>query len=81
MPASAMMFEIFGEGMYVPPGYTGKQTVTYIENEDEGDVQDYNGLVGHYHELSSIYMEPQGYYMSILTEYKDFIEGVQYVEI
>lgn len=77
----AMMFEIFGEGMYVPPGYTGKQTVTYIENEDEGDVQDYNGLVGHYHELSSIYMEPQGYYMSILTEYKDFIEGVQYVEI
>ena len=77
----AMMFEIFGEGMYVPPGYTGKQTVTYIENEDEGDIQDYNGLVGHYHELSSIYMEPQGYYMSILTEYKDFIEGVQYVEI
>ena len=77
----AMMFEIFGEGMYVPPGYTGKQTVTYIENEDEGDVQDYNGLVGHYHELSSIFMEPQGYYMSILTEYKDFIEGVQYVEI
>lgn len=78
---NARMFEIFGEGMYVPPGYTGKQTVTYIENEDEGDVQDYNGLTGHYHELSSIFMEPQGYYMSILTEYKNFIEGVQYVEI
>lgn len=77
----AMMFEVFGEGMYVPPGFTGKQTITYIEHEDEGDLQDYQGNVGHYHELSSIYMEPQGYYMSILTEYKDFIEGVQYVEI
>lgn len=77
----AMVFEVFGEGLYVPPGYTGKQTVTYIENEDEGELVDYEGIPGHYHELSAIYMEPQGYYMSILTEYKDFIEGVQYVEI
>lgn len=77
----AMMFEIFGEGMYIPAGHTGKQTITYIEQEDEGEVQDYNGVPGHYHELSSIYMEPQAYYMSILTEYKDFLEGVQYVEI
>lgn len=77
----AMCFEVFGEGMYVPPGNTGKQTITYIEGEQEGDIQDYNGVPGHYHELSSIFMEPQGYYMSILTEYKDFIEGVQYVEI
>lgn len=77
----AMCFEIFGEGMFIPPGNTGKQTVTYIECEQEGDIQDYNGVFGHYHELSSIFMEPQGYYMSILTEYKDFIEGVQYVEI
>ena len=77
----AMCFEIFGEGMYVPPGHTGKQTVTYIEQEQEGDIQDYLGEYGHYHELSSIFMEPQGYYMSILTEYKDFINGVQYVEI
>lgn len=77
----AMMFEIFGEGMYVPPGYTGKQTITYIENEQEGEVQDYNGVLGHFHEMSAIYMEPQGYYMSILEEYKNFIRGVQYVEI
>lgn len=78
---NAMCFEIFGEGMYVPPGHTGKQTITYIEKEDEGEVLDYNGVQGHYHELSAIYMEPQGYYMSILTEYKNYIEGVQYVEI
>lgn len=77
----AMCFEIFGEGMYVPPGYTGKQTITYIENEQEGEVQDYNGVLGHFHELSAIYMEPQGYYMSIIEDYKNFIRGVQYVEI
>lgn len=78
---NARCFEIFGEGMYVPPGYTGKSTLTYIEQEAEGEVQDYLGNLGHYHELSAIYMEPQDYYMSILTEYKDFLEGVQYVEI
>ena len=78
---NAMCFEIFGEGMYVPPGKTGKQTITYIEEEQEGDVKDYKGNMGHFHELSSIYMEPQGYYMSILEEYRNFIKGVQYVEI
>lgn len=78
---NAMCFEVFGEGMYVPPGYTGKSTLTYIEKEQEGDVQDYLGNIGHFHELSSIHMEPQDYYMSMLTEYKDFLEGVQYVEI
>lgn len=78
---NAMCFEVFGEGMYVPPGHTGKQTITYIETEDEGEVIDYLGNTAPYHELSSIYMEPQAYFMSVLTEYKDFLEGVQYVEI
>lgn len=78
---NAMCFEVFGEGMYVPPGHTGKQTITYIETEDEGEVTDYLGNTAPYHELSSIYMEPQAYFMSVLTEYKDFLEGVQYVEI
>ena len=78
---NARCFEVFGEGMYVPPGHTGKQTITYIENEDNGEVTDYLGNSAPYHELSSIYMEPQAYFMSVLTEYKDFLEGVQYVEI
>ena len=67
--------------MFVPAGHTGKQTITYIETEDEGELTDYLGNTAHYHELSSIYMEPQAYLMSVLTEYKDFLEGVQYVEI
>lgn len=75
------IFVEFGEGLYVPPGHTGKQTVTYIEQKQDGEVIDYLGNSGEFHELSAIYMEPQGYYMSILTEYKDFLEGVQYVEI
>ena len=75
------IFEEFGEGLYVPPGKTGKQTVTYIEQQQEGTLKDYLGNEGHFHELSSIYMEPQGYYMSILSEYNDFLKGVQYVEI
>ena len=75
------IFEEFGEGLYVPPGHTGKQTITYIEQRQEGEVKDYKGKVGHFSEQSAIYMEPQGYYMSILSEYNDFLKGVQYVEI
>lgn len=75
------IFEEFGEGLYIPPGHTGKQTITYIEQIQEGEVEDYLGTPGHFKELSSIYMEPQGYYMSILSEYNDFLKGVQYVEI
>lgn len=75
------IFEEFGEGLYVPPGKTGKQTITYIEQIQDGEVTDYLGASAHFHELSSIYMEPQGYYMSILSEYNDFLKGVQYVEI
>ena len=78
---NAMCFEVFGEGMYIPPGSTGKMTVTYIEQEQEGEVTDYQGNSGYFHELSSVFMEPQGYYMTILDEYKRFIEGVSYVEI
>ena len=78
---NARVFEEFGEGLYVPPGNTGKQTVTYIEQQQEGEVMDYKGESYPFHELSSIYMEPQGYYMSILSEYNDFLKGVQYVEI
>lgn len=76
-----IIFEKFGEGMFIPAGYTGKMTLTYIENEMCGTLVDYLGNKSTYHELSAIHMEPQSYFMSLVGDYIKFLKGVQYVEI
>lgn len=86
-----LIFEKFGEGMFIPAEYknkdgvitnpTGKMTLTYIENEIKGTLVDYQGVAGEFHELSAIHMEKQSYYMSLIGDYIKFLEGVQYVEI
>ena len=75
-----LIFHKFGEGLFVPAGHTGKMTLTYIEDEMTGTLVDYLGVPNTYHELSSIHMEPQSYFMSIIGDYIRFLEGVQYVE-
>lgn len=44
---------------------TGKLTHTYLDEEQKGDVVDYLGNIGKYHELSSIHMERSGYELSL----------------
>jgi len=76
-----LIFEKFGEGMFIPKEHTGKFTLTYIENELKGTLVDYLGVRGEFHELSSIHMEKQSYFMSLVGDYIKFLQGVQYVEI
>lgn len=76
-----LIFERFGEGFFVPAGHTGKMSLAYIENETYGTVVDYRGNVGVYNELSSVHMEPQSYFMSLVGDYIKYLEGVQYVEL
>ena len=76
-----IIFEKFGEGMFIPAGHTGKMTLTYIENEMCGTLVDYLGNKSTYHELSAIHMEPQSYFMSLVGDYIKFLKGVQYIEI
>ena len=75
-----LIFERFGEGFFVPAGHTGKMSLTYIEDETYGTLVDYQGTVGVYNELSSVHMEPQSYFMSLVGDYIKYLEGVQYVE-
>ena len=75
-----LIFERFGEGFFVPAGHTGKMSLTYIEDETYGTLVDYQGNVGAYNELSSVHMEPQSYFMSLVGDYIKYLEGVQYVE-
>ena len=75
-----LIFERFGEGFFVPAGHTGKMSLTYIEEETYGTLVDYQGNIGVYNELSSVHMEPQSYFMSLVGDYIKYLNGVQYVE-
>lgn len=71
------VFEAFTRSLDIPRGRTGKLTHTYIDQEWEGYLVDYKGVPYHYHELSSIHMEPAPFKISMLDAFWDYIEGVQ----
>lgn len=75
-----VIFEKFGEGLFIPEKHTGKNTLTYIEDEMTGTLVDYLGKKAKWHEMSSIHMEPQSYFMSLIGDYIKYLEGVQHVE-
>lgn len=68
-------FEAFADGLFFPKEYTGKQTLTYVDDKFAGRCTDYTGLTHGVLELSYIHMEPQSYYMSQTEEYKKFLLG------
>lgn len=70
------IFEAFDDELYIPEEHTGKLTHTYIDYEQSGELTDYLGNVGFYHELSSVHLAPQDYSMG-LKEYIKFLEGVK----
>ncbi len=67
------IFLYFEEGLYIPPDYTGKLTHTYIDEEQQGVVQDYLGNYDEFHELSSIHLEPADYHLDISEDFKNFL--------
>jgi hypothetical protein len=66
--------------MCIPADATGKMTHTYIDAEISGEMIDYNGVPGEYHELSYINLEKASFEMSIAREYTDYILGLREME-
>ena len=50
---------------------------TYIDYETEGELTDYLGNVGHYHELSSVSLENSTYSLSLAKDYYKFLLGIK----
>lgn len=73
-PKSA--FDTFSDEMVVPKEWTGKLTMTYIDEEKYGYVTDYNGKKCFFRELSAIHAEQQEYNLSC-GEYIDTILGME----
>lgn len=70
-------FEAFNETLYIPKGFTGKQTHTYCDFEISGRIKDYQGHIADYHEMSFIHLEDADYDFNITSEYLRFIRGIK----
>ena len=76
-PAKKDPFMYFNEDMYIPKGYTGKMTHTYIDDEITGTVIDYTGLESEYSELSSVHLEDADYSLSLSYAYRQFLYSIE----
>lgn len=70
------IFNAFSDGLYIPNGYTGKNTHTYIDDIQSGYLTDYQGNVARYHEYSSIHLGSSDYSLSISQEYINFLLNI-----
>ncbi len=66
-------FKGFTHKMLIPPEYSGRLTLTYIDEPIRGYVTDYLGNTAPYEELTAIHMEPSEYTMSMSDTYRIFM--------
>ena len=71
------ILNMFDLGLYIPQGYTGKNTHTYIDDEIHGTVKDYYGVEYSYNERSCIHMEEADYELSLAEEYVRLLLNVK----
>lgn len=66
-------YEVEENGKKVVKNASGKMCHTYIDKEIKGEVKDYLGKIGIYHELSFIHLEPTSYSLSLTDAYLDYL--------
>lgn len=67
------VFDKFNADLYIPKGFAGKMLHTYIDEPIRGVVEDYQGNISEFEELSSIYMEDADYSLSIGAQYANYL--------
>lgn len=70
-------FYKFDNNMCIPAGDSGRTASFYIDNEISGNVTDYRGNVGTYHELTAVHVEQTEYNLSITDGYIKYFLGFQ----
>lgn len=68
------VFEMFNDNLYIPPEHTGKNTHTYIDDEMEGVVTDYQGHTTTVKSLSSVHLSECEFTLSIAKQYNTFLQ-------
>jgi len=68
------VFDMFNDELYIPAERTGKMTHTYIDNEQQFRIQDYQGNDSNITTKSSINLEPADFTLSISRQYGRFLQ-------
>jgi hypothetical protein len=71
--ATLQPFEFFDNEMYIPKEYTGKNTLTYINDPYKIMVKDYQGNYAEVEENTYIHMEEQDYNMSLSEQFIHYL--------
>lgn len=69
-------FELFKDGLEIPPDYSGKNIHSYIDDEMSGTVTDYMGVNYNYHELSGVHLEATTYNLSIASMFGEYLAQI-----
>ena len=70
-------FESFDSGLCIPAESSGRNVITFINEETDGYVVDYLGVEYHYHELSGAYLSEADYNLSISPAFESYLKGVE----
>ena len=73
-------FYKFDNNLCIPTDYSGRTTSCYIDYETSGTIKDYNGVVGEFHELTSVHVDQTEYNLSIASAYINYFLGIQEVD-
>lgn len=74
------VMEAFTDDLYIPPGYSGKNIMTYIDYETQGTLTDYQGHTAEFHELSSVNFREGDYTLNLSLQYLDYLKGLKLYE-
>lgn len=68
-------FEAFDDTLAIPPKYSGKNILTYIDEPRSGVLTDVNGIPYSYHVPSGVHMESATYHLSMPEEFLHLVHG------
>ena len=71
---SDLIFDMFNDNLYIPSDKTGKMTHTYIDDEMDIVITDYEGNTVHVNAKSGVHLEPCDFTLSISKQFNDFLE-------
>ena len=70
------VFKIFNDELFIPASKTGKMTHTYLDEEQETVIEDYQGNIEHVITKSSIHLENCEFTLSVSEQYKKFLANL-----
>ena len=70
-------FDFFNLDLTFPTSYSGRNVLTYIDQEMSGEIEDYLGNVNTFDELSSIHMEATEYSMNPMQNFLNYLFSIK----